>query len=123
MVPDPEPRFLLDQHQVDDRTCLITAGGELHMSTAPRLAAHLRELGRGGCDRIVVDLTNVQFIDSTGLGVLLSSLRDVQRRGGRLVVVASNPTVLRLFAITGTETTLGVQASREAALCAVAAGP
>ena len=121
MVPAPEPRFLLDLQQVDDRTCLVTAAGELHMSTAPRLGAHLRDAMRSGYDRVVVDLSHVQFIDSTGLGVLLSGLRELQRRGGRLVVVASNPTVLRLFAITGTDTTLGVQASRQAGLAAVTA--
>jgi anti-anti-sigma factor len=122
-MPAPvEPRFFVDTEVVDGHTQVVSAGGELHLSTAPRLNAHLRSVLRHGADRLVVDLTDVHFIDSTGLGVLLSILREVQRRGGRMTVAASNPTVLRLFAITGTDTTLQVVPDRRAALSAVSDG-
>lgn len=122
-MPAPlEPRFMIDTEVVDDRTQVVSAGGELHMSTAPKLGAHLKSAMRHGAERLVVDLTDVHFVDSTGLGVLLSILREIQHRGGRMTIAASNPTVLRLFAITGTDTTLHVLPSREAALSAVADG-
>jgi anti-anti-sigma factor len=123
-MPAPlEPRFLVDTEVIDERTQVVSANGELHMSTAPKLGAHLTSaLRHGGADRLVIDLTNVQFIDSTGLGVLLSILREVQHRGGRMTIAANNPTVLRLFAITGTDTTLRVLPDRGAALSAVSDG-
>lgn len=111
-----EPRVVLDDHEVDDRTRVIAVGGELHMATAPQLAAHLTRAVRGGSDRVLVDLSEVQFIDSTGLGVLLVALRDLRRVDGRMVIVATNPTVLRLFAITGTDGTLPIVGSREEGL-------
>jgi anti-sigma B factor antagonist len=113
-----EPRFLVDDQSVDG-TRIIAAGGELHLTTAPRMAAHLQDAVRSGSDRLVVDLMAVQFVDSTGLGVLISAQREILRRGGRMVIAAANPTVLRIFAITGTDATLEIHGSREAALAAV----
>ena len=122
MEPPLEPRFAVDTDVADGGTVVVAADGELHMSTAPRLSAYLRSSLRGDTERLVVDLSGVHFIDSTGLGVLLSTLREVQRRGGRMAVVAANPTVLRLFAITGTDRTLDVRPDRRAALSAVSGG-
>jgi anti-sigma B factor antagonist len=119
---DPtEPRFLVAAEPAGDGVVVLSAAGELHMSTAPTFGAHAREVLKDGPRCVVVDLSAVQFIDSTGLGVLLNLLREVERQGGEMVVVSANPTVLRLFAITGTDATLDVRPTRAAALQAVGA--
>lgn len=122
MSTPTEPRFVVSAEPVGEEGLVVAAAGELHMSTAPTLRAHISAALQDGASRLVVDLTAVQFIDSTGLGVLLSALRDVEREGGDMAVVCSNPTVLRLFTITGTDLTLGVQPDRESALRAVGVG-
>jgi anti-sigma B factor antagonist len=61
----------------------------------------------------------VEFIDSTGLSVLLNGLRRVNRQRGRMALVCTNPTVLRLFEITRLDATFDIHPSREAALSAV----
>lgn len=114
----PEPRFTVTDEAAGGAV-VVTASGELHMLTAPELGARVRTALRSGERRLVVDLADVQFIDSTGLGMLLSVLREVEHAGGSMAVVCANPTVLRLFAITGTDETLDLHPTRDGALAAV----
>jgi anti-sigma B factor antagonist len=114
-----EPRFDLSEEDVDDRTHLITVAGEIHVSTAPEFSRLLSAAIGRGKTQVVLDLGDVEFIDSTGLSVLLNGLRRVTRRGGRMAIVCSNPTVLRLFVITRLDSTFTIVGSRREALAAV----
>jgi anti-sigma B factor antagonist len=114
-----EPDFELSDEPLDERTHLVAVSGELHVSTAAEFARGLEEaLARGGAN-VVLDLDAVEFIDSTGLSVLLNGLRGVTRRHGRMAVVISNPTVLRLFEVTHLDTTFDIRPTREDALSSV----
>ncbi|HEV2819781.1 MAG TPA: STAS domain-containing protein [Solirubrobacteraceae bacterium] len=106
---------------LDARTRLITVCGEIHVSTAPRLSERLDEAIAGGMTAIVVDLSRVEFIDSTGLSVLLNGLRRVIRRQAAMALVCANPTVLRLFHITRLDATFDILPTRAAALAQVRA--
>ena len=66
-------------------------------------------MGRGKT-AVVLDLSAVEFIDSTGLSVLLNGLRRVTRQRGRMALVCTNPTVLRLFEITRLDATFDIHA-------------
>lgn len=116
-----EPRFRTAERDVDDRTTIVAVDGEIHVSTAPEFSGVLATTIESGRTQLVLDLTGVTFIDSTGLSVLLNALRGVTRAGGRMAVVCSNPTVLRLFEITRLDTTFDIHADPEAALAAVQA--
>lgn len=117
-----EPRFHLREREIDPSTTVITLEGELHVSTAPEFSASLNEAIAGGKTAVVLDMTDVAFIDSTGLSVLLSALRRVTRRDGRLALVCTNPTVLRLFEITRLDTTFDIQRDVDAAIARVRRG-
>jgi len=104
------------EDDVDDQTHVLALRGELDVATVPRLAEPLREALAAGKTAVVIDLGELTFRDSTGLMVLLNGLRRVVRQGGNLAIVCTNPTVLRLFDITGTATTFTVVDSRERAL-------
>lgn len=114
-----EPRFRLSEHPVDDRTSVIAVAGEIHVTTAPEFSALLNDSATRGRTAIVLDLTDVVFIDSTGLSVLLNALRRVTRAGGSMALVCTNPTVLRLFEITRLDSTFAIHADLNAALRAV----
>jgi anti-sigma B factor antagonist len=116
-----EPRFRTTERDVDDRTSIVAVDGEIHVSTAPEFSGALAATVESGRVRLVLDLSGVMFIDSTGLSVLLNVLRRVTRAGGRMAVVCSNPTVLRLFEITQLHTTFDIHAGVEPALAAVQA--
>jgi anti-sigma B factor antagonist len=118
-----EPKFELSEEDVDERTHVIVVVGEIHVSTARRFSTLLDEAIGRGKTAVVLDLSAVEFIDSTGLSVLLNGLRQVTRRSGRMALVCTNPTVLRLFEITHLDATFDIYESRGEALSAVGAPP
>ncbi len=120
MTEFPQPKFRLVADDVDERTRVLTASGEVHVSTAPDLAEQLNAALADGRTRIVLDFSGVEFIDSTGLSVLLNALRRLSRIDGALALVCTNPTVLRLFEITRLDATFDIVASRDEALRHVA---
>jgi len=113
------PHFELTTTAVDERTEIVTVRGEIHVSTAQEFALRLEEAIARGAPALVLDLTAVTFIDSTGLSVLLNGQRSVTLRGGRLAIAVSNPTVLRLFEITRLDATFELRPTCEEALAAV----
>jgi anti-sigma B factor antagonist len=110
------PHFELREQVIDARTQVITVTGEIHVSTAPEFSKRLNHAIALGKTRVILDLTSVTFIDSTGLSVLLNGLRRVRRARGRLVLVCDNPTVLRLFHITKLDETFEIVAHKTVAL-------
>ncbi len=109
------PRFALDNERSDGGAHVINVRGEIHMSTAPGLQRGLTEAIERGHRAIVLDLSGVEFIDSTGLSVLLNGLRQVTAQQGRMALVCANPTVLRLFEITSLDQTFDIFSGRDAA--------
>jgi anti-sigma B factor antagonist len=113
----------LSHRRLDQGTVVVDMAGELHVSTAQHAQRALEGALPSGPAAVVLDLSEVEFIDSTGLSILLNALRRVTRGGGRLAVVCTNPTVLRLFEITRLEDTFDIQPTREAALRRVGYDP
>ncbi|GAB3656386.1 STAS domain-containing protein [Actinocorallia lasiicapitis] len=88
---------------------VVTAVGELDLYTAPRLQQALVALLREQeVDRVVVDLSGVEFCDSTGMNVLLSGMKRVKERGGQFELAAPRPAVLRILQVTGLDTVFTV---------------
>ena len=109
-------QFELAEEQFDGDIRVISVSGEIHVTTAPEFSSRLNDAIAAGTRGVVIEMSGVEFIDSTGLSVLLNGLRRVTRAGGRLALVVTNPTVLRLFEITKLDTTFDIQPSRAAAL-------
>jgi len=116
------PQFELDEEQRDPDTRVISVAGEIHVTTAPEFSQRLNDAISAGTRGVVIDMSGVEFIDSTGLSVLLNGLRRVTRSDGRLALVVTNPTVLRLFEITKLDSTFDIQPTVEAAVARVQAG-
>jgi anti-sigma B factor antagonist len=90
--------------------------GEVDIAIAERLQRALDDLIRDGHKRLLVDLTDVTFIDSTGLGVLLHTVKQLRRRRGRLVVLCPDPTMRALFELVGHNLLFPVDETLERAL-------
>jgi anti-sigma B factor antagonist len=80
---------------------VIRVGGDVDIDTAPSLRYAVRELLQEGTHDLVVDLSAVDFIDSTGLGVLVGALKDAQRNGGSLELMCTQRRMLSLLHLTG----------------------
>jgi anti-sigma B factor antagonist len=84
-----------------DGWTVVAASGEIDVATAPELRDKLTELVDAGRTRVVVDLEDVDFIDSTGLGVLVGGVRRARGEGGDLRLVCTNSRILKVFEATG----------------------
>ncbi len=99
-----------------DGTVVVLVTGEVDVYTAPQLRAALDAHIAAGHSRLVVDLDNVDFLDSTGLGVLVGRLKLVRNKSGWLRIVCSNERILRVFRITGLDKVFAIHTSVDAAL-------
>ena len=80
---------------------VLAVAGEVDVYTAPRLREKLVELVSQGKQQIVVDLEGVDFLDSTGLGVLVGGLKRLRSHEGDLSLVCTRQRILKVFEITG----------------------
>jgi len=118
-MPRVTSHVSLSDEAVDADTQLLRARGELDLYAAPELKRRLATAIDAGKTRIVVDLTDAAFMDSTALGVLIGALRRLRVRDGALAVASEQPTILRILEVTGMDQVLDLHATTEAALAAV----
>ncbi len=85
---------------VGDHT-LIKLKGEIDIYTAPSLREAIVESIERGRYKVVIDLDDVEFLDSTGLGVLVGGLKKVNQHDGEMGIICNQEKLLRVFKITG----------------------
>jgi anti-sigma B factor antagonist len=90
----------LDVRKVDSHS-VVDVKGEIDVYTAPKLREKLIELVSEGSYDVVVNLEGVDFLDSTGLGVLVGALKRVKAHDGTLSLVCTQDKILKIFKITG----------------------
>jgi anti-sigma B factor antagonist len=100
-----------------DRT-VVVVGGEIDVYTAPKLREHLIDLVSGGSYKLIIDMENVDFLDSTGLGVLVGGLKRVRSHEGSLNLVCTQDRILKIFRITGLTKVFPIHATVDEALAA-----
>jgi anti-sigma B factor antagonist len=112
--------FAIDEHPVDSDRHVVAVRGELDLYTA----SELKEVFAGAIDagriRIIVDLADTTFLDTSALSVLLSAFKRLRSRGGALVLAGLNEKIAKVFEITGLDKTFTILPSREAAVEAIA---
>ncbi|HEX3827604.1 MAG TPA: STAS domain-containing protein [Sporichthyaceae bacterium] len=89
------------QTRVEGEFTVIEVGGEIDVYTAPKLRECLVDLVNSGRHHLVVDMEKVEFLDSTGLGVLVGGLKRVRAHDGSLRLVCTQERILKIFRITG----------------------
>jgi len=83
---------------------VLAVAGELDLATAPGLRERVREMDPNGSLKVALDLTEVGFVDSSGLGAIVACLKHVRELGGDLVLVAPDASpVAKLLNLTGLE--------------------
>ena len=100
---------------------VVSLGGEIDVYTAPFVRERLDEAVHEGRINLIVDLTGVRFLDSTGLGVLVGRLKLTRSLGGSLRLVGTDDRVLKVFSITGLDKVFDMHETLDEAL-AVAGG-
>lgn len=95
---------------------VLAVNGELDMATAPEVRERLHALLADGKRKLVVDLDEVGFLDSTALGVLVGVLKRVRTHDGELRLVCTQPRVLKVFEITRLDQAFDIRDSVGAAV-------
>jgi anti-sigma B factor antagonist len=95
---------------------VVEVTGEIDVYTAPKLREQLAELVDSGRHDIVVDMQGVEFLDSTGLGVLVGGLKRVKQHDGSMNLVCTQERILKIFRITGLTKVFPIHDSVAAAL-------
>lgn len=101
-----------------DGTTIVAVGGEIDVYTAPKLRDKITELVGDGIYTIVIDMEAVEFLDSTGLGVLVGGLKKVRAHDGSLELICTQDRLLKIFRITGLAKVFVIHESADGALSA-----
>jgi anti-sigma B factor antagonist len=115
-VKTNQTHISLATERAEGGVSVLGVHGELDIATAPELRSALNELIDGGTHRVVVDLLEVGFIDSTALAVLLQAHRRVEESGGLAVVIDPASYTHLIFEIAGLGHRLALLDSRAAAI-------
>ena len=97
---------------------VVEVAGEIDVYTAPKLREQLAELVDAGRHDIVVDMQRVEFLDSTGLGVLVGGLKRIRQHDGSMNLVCTQERILKIFRITGLTKVFPIHESVAAAVAA-----
>jgi anti-sigma B factor antagonist len=97
---------------------VVAVGGEIDVYSAPKLRERLISLVDAGSYHLIVDMEAVEFLDSTGLGVLVGGLKRVRSHDGWIDLVCTQSRILRIFRITGLSKVFSIYDSVADALAA-----
>jgi anti-sigma B factor antagonist len=95
------PPIRLESITAGGDCAVLRVAGEVDVYTAPQLRERMTRLVDDGARHIIADLRGVTFLDSTGLGALVGSLKRLRTREGSLKLVITADRILRVFRITG----------------------
>ena len=100
---------------------VVAVGGEIDVYSAPKLREKLISLVESGSYHLIIDMEAVEFLDSTGLGVLVGGLKRVRAHDGWIDLVCTQGRILRIFRITGLSRVFNIYDSVVDAIAAHAA--
>ena len=95
---------------------VVAVHGEIDVATSPSLREQMIDLVSNGATRLVLDLEAVDFLDSTGLGTIVSVLKRARTHDGDLRLVCTEARIRRLFEITGLDKAVPLHASLDDAI-------
>ncbi|MGH2901275.1 MAG: STAS domain-containing protein [Solirubrobacteraceae bacterium] len=111
--------FSITEHAIDGARHVLAVRGEIDLFTAPELKQVLAEAIEAGRTRIVVDLTDTTFLDSTALGVLIGAVKRLRSRDGALAIVNVDDNIAKTFEITGLDQIFTIVPARAEAVAAI----
>ncbi|MCW3016174.1 MAG: hypothetical protein JWO02_3266 [Solirubrobacterales bacterium] len=111
--------FALAEERLPNGAHVVAVSGEVDIFTAPDLKRTIALAIEDGAHRLVVDLTNTRFLDSTALGVLIGAVKRLRPLDGRLAIVNTEPSTAKTFQITGLDRIFTIVPTRDEAVSAV----
>ncbi|MHB9035946.1 MAG: STAS domain-containing protein [Armatimonadota bacterium] len=91
----------MDVRTLEKELPIIELEGEVDVYTAPQLKQQIINILESGAKELIIDLTKVDYLDSTALGVLIGGLKRMREVDGNMVLICPSPRIRRVFEITG----------------------
>ncbi len=113
--------FAVTRVEQEEDVAVFAVSGELDISNGRDLKAEVWEALDAGALRVVLDLTETTFLDSTAIGVIIAAFKRLRPLGGSLAIVNVTDSIGRTFAITGLDEMLTIVPTRNAAIAAISA--
>lgn len=102
------------EDEVANSWTIVRVSGELDLHTSPRLRDHVLSLVTDAGSRLALDLSAVGFLDSSGLGALVTCLKRVREAGGTLVLIGVAGSPMKVFSLTGLDRVFEIVDTRDA---------
>jgi anti-sigma B factor antagonist len=122
-LAESRDRLYSSETEVVGEVGVVAVSGEMDLCTAGRFRRDIEEAAARSSGDLVLDLSRVDMIDSTALGVMLQAQRGLSEDGRSLVLVVTRPHVMRILTITGLQSACRLAASTAEAIRQVTAGP
>jgi anti-sigma B factor antagonist len=90
---------------------VVDVTGDVDLASAPALRARLDDLLADGSRRVLVNLQQVAFMDSSGLSAIVSGMKGMRERGGEIAIACANASILKIFSITGLDRVVSIHAT------------
>jgi len=113
------PEFAVTEEELAADRHVVAVRGEIDLFTAPELKQTLTDAIEKGRSRIVVDLAETTFLDSTALGVLIGAVKRLRARDGALAIVNTDANIAKTFEITGLDQIFTIVGSRDEAVASL----
>lgn len=101
--------FAVSAQPQGDSVVVVNVQGEVDVYTAPKLREEIHRQMDDGATTVIVDLADVAYMDSSGLGVLIGALKRARENEGDMVVASANPRITRILDVTGLSKIFNVQ--------------
>ncbi|MFO1257233.1 MAG: STAS domain-containing protein [Gammaproteobacteria bacterium] len=105
----------IKDEKIDGKT-VVTLDGRIDSSAAVEFESHMIQVINGGCNTMLVDFTNLVFISSAGLRVLLLAAKKVRPYGGKVLLCALSQDVQEVFDISGFSSIFSIYKTRQEAI-------
>lgn len=99
----------------NETTRILDLSGEVDVYTSPQLKQDLVQLAESGVKHVIINLSKVEYLDSTGLGVLIGGLKRMREHDGNMALVGPGMRILRIFEITGLDKIFDIYPTEEEA--------
>jgi anti-sigma B factor antagonist len=99
----------VEAKQLDSGVAVITISGRLALGgDTERLDASVKSLLLKGVQKFVLDISALEYVDSSGIGMLVACLTNAKKAGGDLKLVGANPRIKRIFSMTGVDSIMSM---------------
>ena len=103
----------MNKRKINETTYILEIEGEVDVYTSPQLKQDILQLAETGVNYIIINLSKLEYLDSTGLGVLICGLKRLREANGNLALVGPGMRILRIFEITGLNKIFNIYATEE----------